>query len=124
MAQSDKPYHVVNFYATFCKPCVRELPELIALNEEPEVAVHFVSMDDKRVISGSLNNFMKAHNLAKTFYFNGDSATGYIKKNYPEWDNQIPLSFVIHKSGRIIARKGLTDMSELKMIIAEDKSFQ
>ncbi len=100
------------------------MPELIALNEDKEVAVHFVSMDEKRVITGSLNNFMKAHNLTKSYYFNGDSATGYIKKNHPEWDNQIPLSFVIHKSGRIIARKGLTDMDELKMIIEEDKSFR
>ena len=124
LAESAKPYHVVNFYATFCKPCIKELPELIELDKDPEVAVHFVSMDDKRVIQGSLSNFMKVHNLSETFYFPEDSAQLYIQKNYPDWNTQIPLSFVIHKSGRIIAQKGLTDKAELKMIIAEDKSFQ
>lgn len=114
----------MNFYATFCKPCIRELPDLIALNEEKEVAVYFVSMDEKRVLSGSLSSFMKAHNLSKSYYFEEDSALLFIKKNYPEWNNEIPISLVFHKSGRIIAQKGLTDKEELKMIIKEDMSFQ
>ena len=44
---SHKKYHVVNFFATYCKPCVKEIPDLLAIkNEHPDIDVHFVSIDD------------------------------------------------------------------------------
>jgi thiol-disulfide isomerase/thioredoxin len=36
---------VINYWATWCKPCIKEIPELNALDEFPQVAVLGVNYD-------------------------------------------------------------------------------
>lgn len=124
---SSKPYHLVNFYATYCKPCIKEIPELIALKnaEKSEIEVTFVSLDDADAIEKHLPNFLKEQNMDfPSYYFAQDSATLYIHKHFPEWDQQIPLSLVFDKSGKLIAHLPMTDKAEIELIISEDKNFK
>ena len=54
---------VINVWATWCAPCVRELPELLQLSKKlaPEVAFLAVSIDRER--AEAVEPFLKEHGL-------------------------------------------------------------
>ena len=57
----DKPL-VMNIWATWCAPCIKELPSLLALQKKGEISVLAVSIDgDSRVI----RNFLMANKLSE-----------------------------------------------------------
>lgn len=121
---SHKKYHVVNFFATYCKPCIKEIPDLLAIkNEHPDIDVHFVSIDDAETRS-ALAGFLNTQNMEfVTFQTSPDSAGKYIKQYFPEWNNEIPVSLIFDQKGRLVSHLGLTDQEEVKMIVEEDKQF-
>lgn len=46
IAEDGHEVHIINFWATWCKPCVKEMPQFIALVEQyPEVSLSLVSLD-------------------------------------------------------------------------------
>jgi thiol-disulfide isomerase/thioredoxin len=51
---------VVNFWATWCAPCVRELPSLLKLQEQGQVTVITISADRKAEVA---QEFLKQNNL-------------------------------------------------------------
>ncbi len=124
---SQKPYHLINFYATYCKPCIKEIPDLIALKnaENSEIEVSFVSLDEAGMVAKGLNDFLQAQNMDFTSYtFEQDSANTYIRKYFPDWDGQIPLTLIFDKSGRFVSHVGMTDKAEIELIIADDKNMR
>lgn len=127
---TEQPYVVVNFYATDCKPCVKEIPELIALQNDPngEANVIFVSLDDEMSDTQQLNKklaqFMSDMGYQRlSYHYNIDSARQFIHQVYPDWNSSIPLNLIYANNGRLVDKTGITDKSELELIMNEDKSF-
>lgn len=126
LGQSSRPFHVFNFYATYCKPCIKELPEIRSLyKENKEVAVHLIAMDGKTIGEDSLKAFLLRHEMDfPSLYFSDfDSASMLIKTLYPAWNNEIPLTLIMDKTGNIISSLGITDKKEIEAIVAEEKAF-
>ena len=124
--QSPKDYVVVNFYATWCKPCIRELPELVDLKNNPDsqTDVLLVSVDEDKVKDHSLGTFLQKMEVNfPSFHLSPDSLESLVAKVYPEWNTTIPLNFVYTKEGRLVEATGMTDQQEILMIIHEDQVF-
>jgi len=51
------------------------------------------------------------------------SAHKFIHQVYPDWNSSIPLNLIYANNGRLVDKTGITDKSELELIINEDKSF-
>ncbi len=46
LSEENHKVHIINFWATWCKPCVKELPQFVALARAyPEVDISLVSLD-------------------------------------------------------------------------------
>jgi len=59
---------LMNYWAVWCKPCVKEIPELNKLNEHPNVAVYAYNFD--RLQGEELNKQASLFNLAVPMLLN------------------------------------------------------
>jgi peroxiredoxin len=96
----DLAGHVVllNFWATWCGPCVAEIPDLIALQEQYRqdgLAVVGISVDSGG--AALVRNFMDAHGINYPVVM----ATAKVQLDYGGI-NSIPATFIIDRQNRIV----------------------
>lgn len=110
--RSKNKVTVVNLWATWCPPCIAELPNFQNLYDEygDEVDFYFVSAEDQEVVLRFLQK--KEYNLPM-----------YLEATRPPSElrvSTIPTTFVIDKKGRIVLQKtGVArwDSDEVKAIL-------
>lgn len=88
---------LVNFWATWCPPCIAEMPSLQNLYNEYKDRVMFVFLTD--VDDQELNKFMSD----KNFYFPVYRSLSNVPK--PFVTSPIPSTYLVDKSGTIIIDK-------------------
>ncbi|MEC3907157.1 redoxin domain-containing protein [Tamlana sp. 2201CG12-4] len=93
--QDDK-VHVVNFWATWCAPCVKELPYFEKLNAEyKNVEVLLVSLDFPHLYDKKLKPFIKDKNLqSKVIALDDVDMNSWIPKVDENWSGSIPASII------------------------------
>ena len=96
--------YVVNFWATWCKPCVKELPYFERLSKEYEikkVKVLLISLDFKTQIETKLLPFIKENNiLSKVVVLADGKENEWIDKVDPSWSGAIPITLMMKEGQR------------------------
>lgn len=97
--ESDTVY-VINFWATWCKPCVEELPYFEQLHEKyknKKVKVLLVSIDFKSQYEKKVVPFVQKNKLqAAVLLLDGEGNNDFIDKVNPQWQGTIPATSVLH----------------------------
>ena len=97
----DDNIHVVNFWATWCAPCVKELPCFEAVNAEyknQNVKVLLVSLDFNLK---KLNSFLEKHELkSEKILLDDPDQNAWIPKVSPKWSGAIPATVIYGKGKR------------------------
>ncbi|MCS7085487.1 MAG: TlpA disulfide reductase family protein [Bacteroidia bacterium] len=95
---------VVNFWATWCKPCVKELPHFERLNTEyadKNVKVILVSLDFPEDYETKLKAFVKSKALRSELYWLDETnPNDWINRVNPQWQGAIPATLIVAKDGR------------------------
>ena len=99
---------ILNFWATWCAPCVKELPSLAKLKElRPDLHVLAVSQDLQKNVD-ELAAFLKRHEAANLGVYQDKGKT--LKKAFPV--NGLPSTYILSPEGKILYRiEGDTDWS-------------
>ena len=91
--------YVVNFWATWCAPCIKELPHFEKLQADykaDKVKVLLVSVDFKSKLSSAVVPFVKRKNLKnEVFLLNESSPQEYIDRIDPSWSGSSPATLFI-----------------------------
>lgn len=124
---SDHPL-VISFWATWCAPCVEEIPWLqegVAKFADQKVELVLVSLDFPKDYPKSIDAFIKKKNFRATFYWLDETNADYFcPKIHPRWEGGIPATlFVNNKTGyRRFFDRALTDrqvVPEIKAALKE-----
>ena len=98
---SDTTY-VVNFWATWCKPCVAELPEFEKLHvdyKSKKVKVLLVSMDFKEELDKRVKTFLdKNKYTAEVVLLDEINGNDFINKISEKWSGAMPGTLITRKN--------------------------
>ena len=102
LKQKNDTIYVVNFWATWCKPCIAELPNFEKLQDvykSKKVKVILVSLDMSKQVETSLIPFIKKKNLkSKVILLNDPDANAWIEKVDKSWTGAIPATIIYDKN--------------------------
>lgn len=94
-----------NFWATWCKPCVKEFPELLKLREkyaEKGFELVFVSLDDLSEIDSKLKPFLSKNKVDfMTYYSSFEKPETLIDYFDKKWEGAIPSTYIYDKEGTL-----------------------
>lgn len=108
---------VINMWATFCKPCLEEIPGFIRVQQKmsDKVTLMLVSLDMKQMYPKKLEKFVQQRGYAvPVVWLNETNADYFCPKIDASWSGSIPATLIINnKSGY---RKFFeTEMNELEL---------
>lgn len=110
--KKDENIYVVNFWATWCAPCIKELPYYEKLNEtysENGVEVLLVSLDFPKQYETKLKPFIKDKKLkSKVIALNDKNSNYWIPKISEDWTGAIPATLIYNKDKRQFYEKSFT----------------
>ncbi len=111
---------VVNFWATWCKPCVKELPafeKLGASYNSNDLSVILVSLDFPEQL-GQLKKFIKDRELkSEVLFLNDDNANEWIPKVSDKWSGAIPATLIVSNKTKNFYERSFTYAELEKEII-------
>lgn len=115
---NSKPL-VVNFWATWCAPCVKELPYFEKLNQEnPNVKVILVSLDFEKQVESKLKPFLKKKNYTATSIYLADKDYNtWLPKVDATWSGSIPATLFIDHEKQVFAEKEFSSFEELNTYV-------
>lgn len=119
---SDTIY-VVNFWATWCKPCVAELPEFEKIHKEfknSKMKVLLVSMDFVEERDKKLKDFLtKNKYTCEVVLLDEINGNDFINKISKKWSGAIPATYIVRNKWKDQFFEGKMTYEMLEKIIEE-----
>jgi thiol-disulfide isomerase/thioredoxin len=114
---------LVNVWATWCGPCVQELPEMVTMHRmynDRDVELVTISLDDPAQKAHALERLTQDHVAAVNYLFNSTDRDKLAEALDAKWAGPVPYTLLIAPGGRIFYRhEGAIDPLEVKRAIVD-----
>lgn len=112
--------YIINFWASWCNPCVKEIPDFEKINsayKNKKIKMIMVSLDFPNQLETKVLPFIAEQKItAEVVLLFNPNANSWINKVSPEWAGSIPAT-LIYKNDFRSFREGSYSYQELKQII-------
>jgi thiol-disulfide isomerase/thioredoxin len=114
---------LINVWATWCGPCVTEMPEFVDINRmyrrrDFEFITLSADKPDKKDKAQELLRKMQAS--GKNFIYHSDDKYKLIEAIDPKWEGALPYTLLIEPGGKVVYRtQGSIVPQEMKKMIVE-----
>ena len=102
LAKGEDTTFVINFWATWCRPCIAELPYFEAINEQfadKKVKVLLVSVDFLSLKTEKVIPFVEKKGYkSEWFILNEQKENEWINRVSPDWSGAIPATLVVNSA--------------------------
>ena len=120
LKEDNNELHIINFWATWCKPCVKELPLFIEFaKKHPEVSISLVSLDFIQDLEAKVYPFLDKKNInIRVLLIDELDYNLWIDIVDPSWSGAIPATLIIEpNTGRRIFLEKEFENDELEQEI-------
>lgn len=121
-AQQNDTTYVINFWATWCKPCVAELPyldQLTVVYADQPLKVILVSLDFPQLIEKNLLPFLEKNQLhSEVIVLTDGKYNDWISRVEDAWDGAIPVTLIYKNDQRTFLNQEVASFEELNALVA------
>lgn len=123
LEKNNDTLYIINFWASWCKPCVKEMPYFEKIGRDysnEKVKLLLVSLDFRNQLDSKLIPFILKNNVSsKVVMLNDPDANSWISSVDEEWTGSIPATIFIKGDKRAFYEQAF-EYTELEHIV---KSF-
>ena len=123
--KKDNKLYVVNFWATWCRPCVMELPEFMEVNKtyctNPDFKMILVSLDLAGDVESAVQPFLVKNKIEADVYLLDDNKrmNQWIPAIDKNWGGSIPATLFYRNGVKLDFKENKMQKSELMQLIAK-----
>lgn len=126
LKQSKDTVLIVNFWATWCKPCIEELPYFEKISKKYEgtkVKVVLINLDVVKDLNTKVKPFITKNNLSSSSIYLLDEPdyNSWIDLVSPDWSGSLPFTLILTSGSK--TRKTFEQPLTESQIENELKSF-
>ena len=113
--KEDDTIYVINFWATWCAPCIKELPYFEKLHtDNPKVKVILVSLDSRKDLEKKLIPFVNRKKItAQVVLLSDKDYNAWLDKIDASWSGAIPATLIISGKRKLFAEREFENFTEL-----------
>jgi len=112
LQKNNDSIYVINFWATWCKPCIKELPafeKIAAHYSDKKVKLLLVSLDFPEKLESQVIPFIQKNNIQSEVVLLDDAdANSWIPKVSPQWSGAIPATVIYNQNTRKFFEQSFT----------------
>jgi len=120
LEKNNDTTYIINFWATYCAPCVKEMPVFRKLEKDysdKPVKIILTSLDFGSNATERVRRFMNKHNIrSEVVILDDPNSNSWIDKVSPRWSGALPATLIYNSNSNVFYELTFT-YEELNKII-------